>query len=120
MKVLFRALVVVVSLTVMNGNSIDMMWKLMCSIKDDSAKVNHLRVCLGERYKQQAEWLPDAVKKCEYSKFSYGNFEEYVREMCKAEREADEKEVKKCIGNEILKAGVGLDDAMSDAVKNCF
>ncbi|XP_076310555.1 uncharacterized protein LOC143225298 [Tachypleus tridentatus] len=120
MKVLFTALVVVVSLTVTNGNSVDMMWKLMCSIKDDSAKVNHLRVCIGERYKQLAEWLPDAAKNCEYSKFPYGNFEEYVREMCKAEREADEKEVIECIENEILKAGAGLDDVMSDSVKNCF
>ncbi|XP_076310548.1 uncharacterized protein LOC143225292 [Tachypleus tridentatus] len=120
MKVLFPALVVVVSLTMTNGNSIDMMWKLMCSIKDDTAKVNHLRVCIGKRFKQQAGWLPDAVKKCEYSKFSYGNFGEFVKEMCKAEKEADMKEVKECVGNEILKAGEGLDEAMSDAVKNCF
>ncbi|XP_076314743.1 uncharacterized protein LOC143227112 isoform X2 [Tachypleus tridentatus] len=114
------ALVVVVSLTVTNGNSIDMMWKLMCSIKDDSAKVNHLRVCIDERFKQKAEWLPDAVTKCEYSKFPYGNFEEFVREMCRAEREADMKEVKECVSNDILKAGESLDESVSDTVKNCF
>ncbi|XP_076314729.1 uncharacterized protein LOC143227084 [Tachypleus tridentatus] len=120
MKVLFAAFVVVVSLTMTNGNSIDMMWKLMCSIKNDSAKVNHLRVCMGECNKQRAEWLPDAITKCEYSKFSYGNFEEFVREMCNAEKEADMKEVKECIANEIVKTGEDLDEAMSEAVKNCF
>ncbi|XP_022257088.1 uncharacterized protein LOC111089240 isoform X1 [Limulus polyphemus] len=120
MKVLFAALLVLVSLAMTKGNSVKMMWNLMCSNKEDPKKLNELRRCIGERFQQQAGWLPGAIRDCEYSKFSYGKFEEFVNEMCNEDKDADMEEVLKCISDKIEAAEEDLDFAMSDIIKNCY
>ncbi|XP_022248252.1 uncharacterized protein LOC111087103 [Limulus polyphemus] len=84
MKVLFAALVVLISLTMTKGSIIEIAWQMICKTKvEKPGKVNEMRECMGKILKEKSDGLQDALRECEFAKFPYEKYEDYLNELCK-------------------------------------
>ncbi|XP_076310566.1 uncharacterized protein LOC143225304 isoform X3 [Tachypleus tridentatus] len=83
------------------GNAIDIAWKLLCKLnKENPGKMNEVKECDTKIFGERADWLPDAIRKCEKAEFPTDSLDEFLNEMCREEREADVQVIIKY--NEIL------------------
>ncbi|XP_013791628.1 uncharacterized protein LOC106475494 [Limulus polyphemus] len=121
MKVLFAALFVLVSVTLVKGDAIDKAWKKLCKInKEMPGKMNEIKECDRTFLSGKSELLPGAVRECEKAKYSTSKFDEFLNAMCSKEREADLQEVKECIREKFAEAQVDPEIAVTGMMKNCF
>ncbi|XP_022235620.1 uncharacterized protein LOC111083405 [Limulus polyphemus] len=121
MKVLFAALVVLVSLAMTKGNTIDIGWQLMCKMKEENPqKINEVRKCFQEMFRGKKEWFPAAIRECESSKFPNKNLADFFKVMCSKEKEADAQEVRKCMNGKFLEAHEDSEYTLTETIKNCF
>ncbi|XP_076314731.1 uncharacterized protein LOC143227086 [Tachypleus tridentatus] len=99
MKVLFVVLVVLLTLTSTKGNMIHIGSHIICKMNEEShEKVNDLRECLDTILKEKTDWLPGAVRDCEFAKLPYQKYDEFLNEICRKERYDDVQDIEECVG----------------------
>ncbi|XP_076310569.1 uncharacterized protein LOC143225305 [Tachypleus tridentatus] len=121
MKVIFAVLVVLISLTMAKGNAIDIAWKLLCKLnKENPGKMNEVKECDTKIFGERADWLPDAIRKCEKAEFPTDSLDEFLNEMCREEREADVQEMKMCVGEKYAELHVDPESIIIEAISKCL
>ncbi|XP_013786817.1 uncharacterized protein LOC106470798 isoform X2 [Limulus polyphemus] len=121
MKVLFAALVVLVSLMMTKGNVVDISYQLMCKMnKEKPETIKELRQCIGQFFNGKPKWLHGAIQECKNEKFPSEKFDKYLTEMCTEEREADLQDVKECIGEQFAAAQVDQETSYTEIINKCF
>ncbi|XP_076314739.1 uncharacterized protein LOC143227109 [Tachypleus tridentatus] len=120
MKVIFAALVVLLSVSLIKGVLINSVWQKMCKAKAQKpVKANELKECMDSVFKDKSDWLPNAVQECEFAKFRYQNYEDFMNEMCKPERYAVEKEIQQCIIEKFEEAKVNPESTLTALINSC-
>ncbi|XP_076314952.1 uncharacterized protein LOC143227385 [Tachypleus tridentatus] len=90
MKVLFLTLVVLVSLAMAKGDTIEVGCQLMCKKnKENPEKMNEIRKCERKIFGRKASWLPDAVETCKKNAVSEDKLDEFWSEICDEGQEAN-------------------------------
>ncbi|XP_076310557.1 uncharacterized protein LOC143225301 [Tachypleus tridentatus] len=121
MKALFVTLVVLVTLTLTKGNMIDVGSQIICKMnKDKPDKVNAMRKCMESVFKEKSDWLADAIRECEFSKFPHKNYHAHLNEMCKKERKADVQDIKNCIAEKFAAIHEDPENVLAKLIDKCF
>ncbi|XP_076314746.1 uncharacterized protein LOC143227117 [Tachypleus tridentatus] len=121
MKALFVTLVVLVTLMLTKGNMIDVGSQIICKMnKDKPDKVNEMRKCMESVFKEKSDWLADAIRECEFSKFPHKNYHAHLNEMCKKERKADVQDIKNCIADKFAAIHEDPENVLAKLIDKCF
>ncbi|XP_022255734.1 uncharacterized protein LOC111088864 [Limulus polyphemus] len=121
MKVLFAALVMLVSLTLTKGNAIDIGWQLYCKMsKEMPERMNKIKECDTKVYDEKAAWVLGAVRDCEKKQFPTDNLNEFFNEMCKEERKADVQEMKNCINEKFAEHQEDPESTLTELINSCL
>ncbi|XP_076310595.1 uncharacterized protein LOC143225321 [Tachypleus tridentatus] len=121
MKVLLVTLVVLVSLSMAKGNTIDVGLQLMCKTnKEKHEKMKEIRKCERKVVGKKAPELPDAVKTCKKNVVSEDKLDEFWNEICDEGQEANMQQFKNCIADKVEEAGEDSESLLIAIIKNCI
>ncbi|XP_076314737.1 uncharacterized protein LOC143227099 [Tachypleus tridentatus] len=121
MRVLFVALVVLLTLTSTKGNIIHIGSNIICKMnKESPEKVNDLRECLESILKEKSEWLPGAFRDCEFGKLPYQKYDEFLNEMCREERYDDVQDIEECVGKIYAAVQEDPENILDEMIYKCL
>ncbi|XP_076310560.1 uncharacterized protein LOC143225302 isoform X1 [Tachypleus tridentatus] len=139
MRVLFVALVVLLTLTSTKGNVIDIGSHILCKMNEENPeKVNDLRYCMESIFKEKSDWvrvcsimiypvsiihcnlLPDAYRGCEFAKLPYQKYEEFLNNICAKERYEDLQDAEECVSKIFVAVQEDPENILDEIIYKCL
>ncbi|XP_076304020.1 uncharacterized protein LOC143222056 [Tachypleus tridentatus] len=121
MKVVYVALFLFVNLTLMNCNDISSTLQFLCEMNENNpGKVNKVRNCMGDIFREKSESFSDAIEGCEKATYTHKKYNELLNVVCTEERRVDAQKMIKCIMENYKAAQVDINLTHIEMREKCF